>query len=261
MDLENGTWELRLGSALDGLAALGDNAIDHTICDPPYSAHVHTSFRSVARGGGVKKNAMGFAHFPAGARRKHGAQIARVTRLWILVFSDMEGQRDWHNALEKDGHAEHVRFGLWDRKGTGAPQTTGDRPAAGAEAIEIAHGIRQKGEGRMVWNGGGKDGVWRCNVVPGRRRRHVTEKPLQLMEALIRDFTQPGDLVCDPYAGSGTTGVAAMRAGRRFLGWEVDPRVHEIARRRLAATNQQSELFNTMAPLKRRQQLRLELDT
>jgi hypothetical protein len=162
--------------------------------------------------------------------------------------------------LEKKGTAEHIRFGVWDRAGTGSPQFTGDRPGSGCEALEIAHGVREKGDGRMVWNGGGKAAVWRYNVVPPRHRRHVTEKPLALMEALIRDFTQPGDLVLDPYAGAGTTGVAAVRLGRRFLGWERDPRVHEIARQRLAAIRQQSELFTTMAPLKKRAQLRLELE-
>jgi DNA modification methylase len=51
----------------------------------------------------------------------------------------------------------------------------------------------------------------------------------------IREFTKPGDLVLDPFCGSGTTGVAAVRAGCRFLGLERDPEYVELAARRLRA--------------------------
>jgi site-specific DNA-methyltransferase (adenine-specific) len=71
---------------------------------------------------------------------------------------------------------------------------------------------------------------------------HTTQKPEALMEALIRDFTDPGDLILDPFAGSGTTGVAAIRLGRRFIGWEKDPKYHAIALKRLTAAREQLEL-------------------
>jgi DNA modification methylase len=70
----------------------------------------------------------------------------------------------------------------------------------------------------------------------------MTEKPLPLMESLVRDFTDPGDLILDPFAGSGTTGVAAIRLGRRFIGWEKDPKYHTIAVKRLTAAREQREL-------------------
>jgi DNA modification methylase len=52
----------------------------------------------------------------------------------------------------------------------------------------------------------------------------------------------PGDLILDPFAGSGTTGVAAIRLGRRFIGWERDPKYHAIAVKRLTAAREQLEL-------------------
>ena len=73
-------------------------------------------------------------------------------------------------------------------------------------------------------------------------RVHTTQKPDSLMEALVRDFTDPGDLICDPFAGSGTTGVAAIRLGRRFIGWEKSPQYHAIAVKRLMAAREQLEL-------------------
>lgn len=62
---------------------------------------------------------------------------------------------------------------------------------------------------------------------------HPFQKPLSLMERLIRIYTRPGELICDPYAGSGTTGVAALRLGRSFVGSELQAEHCKTARRRL----------------------------
>jgi site-specific DNA-methyltransferase (adenine-specific) len=53
------------------------------------------------------------------------------------------------------------------------------------------------------------------------------------MQDLVADFTDPGELVLDPFAGSGTTGVACRLAGRNFLGWELDANHATVARARL----------------------------
>jgi site-specific DNA-methyltransferase (adenine-specific) len=68
-------------------------------------------------------------------------------------------------------------------------------------------------------------------------------KPLSLMEALVRDFTDHGETICDPFAGSGTTGVACRRLGRNFIGWEKDPKYHAIAVKRIESTREQLRMF------------------
>lgn len=62
---------------------------------------------------------------------------------------------------------------------------------------------------------------------------HPTQKPVALMEYLIRTYTNEGDLVLDNCMGSGTTGVACMNSGRRFIGMEMDPGYFEIAKKRI----------------------------
>lgn len=62
---------------------------------------------------------------------------------------------------------------------------------------------------------------------------HPTQKPERVIEELVRLAAEPGATVLDPFAGSGTTGVVALRAGRRFIGVEIDPEYVEIARRRI----------------------------
>ena len=60
-------------------------------------------------------------------------------------------------------------------------------------------------------------------------------KDLPVMQSIIRDYSRPGDLVCDPTAGGGTTLIAAAMEGRRSVGAEVDPKTYKKAQTRIAA--------------------------
>jgi DNA modification methylase len=79
---------------------------------------------------------------------------------------------------------------------------------------------------------------------------HPTQKPVALMEYLIRTYTNEGDTVLDNCMGSGTTGVACMNTGRRFIGIERDETYFEIARRRIeeASTEPAQAGFFTPEP-------------
>lgn len=63
---------------------------------------------------------------------------------------------------------------------------------------------------------------------------HPTQKPLEVMQHLVASFSRPGDLVLDPFAGSGSSLMAAKALGRRWLGIELDAGYHQIAMQRLA---------------------------
>lgn len=76
-----------------------------------------------------------------------------------------------------------------------------------------------------------------------REGEHETQKPVPLMVYYIRNSTQPGETVLDPFMGSGTTGVAALQLGRKFVGIESNPVHFETACRRIAAAMDQHELF------------------
>jgi site-specific DNA-methyltransferase (adenine-specific) len=80
--------------------------------------------------------------------------------------------------------------------------------------------------------------VWWMTIVPpgsAERTGYPTQKPVRLLERIIAASSRPGDLVLDPYAGSGTTGVAAARLGRRWLLVDRNPAAVQIARARLSA--------------------------
>lgn len=236
------------------LPCLPERSVQHIITDPPYSAHTHAKVR---RGGsthlpdentpGRPKRAvissaavLGFDGLKPGEREALAVQFALLTQRWCLAFSDQEGAQPWMTANVAAG-LDHIRIGQWVKLGA-TPQFTGDRPAAGSEAIVIAHQ-----PGRKRWNGGGSHAVWTHPIVLDRAgeggvRLHTTQKPLPLMLELVSLFTDPDDLVLDPFAGSGTTGVACLRLGRRFIGIEKNEAYAKVARERLEAETQGSSL-------------------
>ena len=78
--------------------------------------------------------------------------------------------------------------------------------------------------------------VWRMKAPASAEKthgRHPTQKPIELVERCLLASTNPGDLVLDPFLGSGTTGVAAVRHGRRFVGIEMSAAYIETARKRV----------------------------
>ena len=63
---------------------------------------------------------------------------------------------------------------------------------------------------------------------------HPSQKPIQLLRMIVEKYTNSGDLILDPFMGSGTTGVACMQTGRNFIGIEIDPKYYAIAEKRIA---------------------------
>jgi len=225
----------------EGLVTLGDKSVDHVITDPPYDEHTHKAGRRghtgyaedhVSQRATFNRNReLGFDPLTVAHMYALAGHFARVARRWVVVFCALEMTHHWRRECEREG-LQYIRTMLWHKLGA-TPQFTGDRPAQACEAMVLFHP-----PGRKRWNGGGKHGFYEFPIVLDRGGRtprlHTTQKPLELMRALVADFTDPGDLVLDPFAGSGTTGVACRMLGRRFIGWEQNPDYAEIARRRIA---------------------------
>lgn len=235
---------VHLGDCLDpitGLASLPDKSVDHVICDPPYSERVHRRLGNEGRkDGSASRDNLTFSHLTVEMAQAIVEHARRTSRRWMIFFCDELSFGLWVAAIESGG-CEYVRKGTWV-KDDAMPQMSGDRPCTGTEEIVIAHVPRESG--RLRWNGGGRSAVYRGNAQERAVvREHPTQKPIWLMEALVRDFTDPGETILDPFAGSGTTGVACKRLGRNFIGWERDPHYHAIAVKRIAAAREQFDLF------------------
>ncbi len=238
MRIETGRgWTMHLGDCLEIMATL--DKVDHVITDPPYEKEAHTKERRVKRSGGVAVvEELTFPPMTEAGRIAAAAHFAALARRWTIVFCQVEAAMTWANAA-KDGGAAIRRIGVWV-KPDGQPQLSGDRPGMGYETIVFCHA-----PGRSKWHGGGRSSVFVHNkndLILGAANSHPTQKPSSLMTELVSLFTDPGETVLDAFAGSGTTGVAAIRLGRRFIGIEKDPRYFELACERLRAEEQGTTL-------------------
>lgn len=247
------TWEIHQPpnpglDSFEWLKALPNDSVDHIITDPPYPDFVQdnmksgTAFKKFVEGGGggsVPKVTLPFAALD---RYDFAVDMVRVARRWVLAFCAVEDFGNYRAAVTAvAGPKAWIRGGIW-YKPNSMGQLTGDRPAAAYEGIAIMHRPTKK-----VWQGRGSYAYWSadsdefpsaeahfvCNGTRGETARHPNQKPLALCLELVAKFTHAGELVVDPFAGSGRIGEACVLLGRDYLGIEQDPAWVEAARARL----------------------------
>ena len=236
-----GDCTLYLGDCLEVLPEIG--AVDHVIADPPYEDELHKAvgkFATLRNDGkeyaSQRLDSLGFDGVNA-SRAAIAAACVTASTGWVILFTLAEGVRAWRDDIQDAG-------GKWDTtcfwvKPDASPRFNGQGPARGAECFVTCWA----GKGHRSWNAGGKRGVYSHLVNYGRQGEHPTEKPVPLMAEIITDFTKPGDLICDPFCGSGSTGVAAVKHGRRFIGIERDERWFDLSLRRISDAQKQGDMF------------------
>ena len=234
-----GPCRLILGDCLEIPPTLGP--VDHVITDPPYEASLHDAKNSlrgrIRTDKGPDLRGLDFEPID----RIRGAVVSLANQIcdgWFISFCTVEGVAKWADAINPSA-MKYKRACFWVKPDS-TPQLNGQGPAQGAECFVCAW----CGGGHAKWNAGGKRGVYVHNTnSPLRHGAHPTEKPISLMSELLGDFTRPGDLVLDPFMGSGTTGVACVKLGRRFIGIEIEEHYFDIACTRIEEATKQPDLF------------------
>jgi DNA modification methylase len=240
-------WEVRQGDALDVLRSLEPRSVSAIVTDPPYCSGGSTeTTRRQATSQGIaseRTREEGFKWFAGDNMTTPGlvwllrAVAFEAERLLVpggslLVFCDW---RMWSNlapALESGG-LRLQNMVVWDKGSAG--MGTGFKPTH-----ELA---------MHLCNGPGKfhaftgTNVLRFGRVSATTKDHPTQKPTDLLQSMLRVVSPADGLVVDPFCGSGSTGVACVREGRRFLGVERDPDYCEVARKRLRGEAEQRSLF------------------
>jgi site-specific DNA-methyltransferase (adenine-specific) len=222
-----GDAELWLGDCMEILPAL--HSIDAIITDPPYSARTHAKAKT-NKSEAIDKKLVDFDSVSGEEFDLVVSGCLQSASGWVVMTCDYRHAARWYDAKQ------FVRLGAWVKPNP-MPQITGDRPGQGFETVLILH----SGDRPKSWNGGGRAGVWTFPVHSGAEV--ATQKPLPLIKRFVDDFTVPGETVADPFMGSGTTGVACVSSGRRFVGCEVNERHFDVACRRIEQASKQNDLF------------------
>ncbi|QEH81174.1 site-specific DNA-methyltransferase [Sphingomonas sp. C8-2] len=235
-----GAATLYLGNSLEIWPGLGRFA--HVISDPPYEQISQDRIGGIKRNdGGKVTDKLDFAGIDT-IRDQVVNLAADSCDGWVILFCTAEGVGRWADAINQS-RLRYKRSCAWIKPDS-MPQMNGQCPAQGVEMFVCAWG----GSGRSHWNAGGKRGVYTHLVNnPERHGEHPTEKPRRLMSEIVADFTKPGDVILDPFMGSGTTGVAAVMAGRRFVGIEMNERYFDIACKRIEDAQRQGDMFAEVA--------------
>jgi site-specific DNA-methyltransferase (adenine-specific) len=236
--------EIILGDCLEVMRSMPDESVDAVITDPPYcSGGFSETGRRQAKGQGLRSETIRdvgwFVNDNMGTAglvwllRSVAVGAARLLRDGgsLCLFTDWRMIVNVAPALESSGlRLQNVV--VWDKGNAGLGR--GFR----AQHEMVLHFTKGTG----VFHDASTGNVLRIPRVNHATREHQTQKPVELMQRLIRVVAQPNGTVLDPFAGSGTTGVAALLEGRRFIGIEREAAYVEIARRRIAEAQAQSSL-------------------
>ncbi len=219
------TVTLHLGDCREILPSL---SVDHVISDPPYEDELHNAMGRIRRNDGREMvQDLGFDGVNAG-RAEIASACVKSAKGWVILFTLAEGVRAWRDDLQA-AKAKWDTTCFWV-KPDASPRFNGQGAARGAECFVTCWA----GSGYRRWNAGGKRGVYTHCVNVGRQGEHPTEKPIPLMCEIVSDFTSAGEVVLDPFMGSGTTGIACVRYGRGFVGIEQSERWFDLSCRRIS---------------------------
>lgn len=228
-------YDVRRQDGVELLGSLGDDEADAVVMDPPYcSGGLSESEKGSAKLQGIKSDKMAKLWFG-------GDNMTTGGLLYLMRLIACEADRVVHDGGSMLAFcdwrmlpmlAPAMESGGWRLRNV----VVWDKGYAG-----LGVGFRSQHEMVMqfakkspkFYSHSGSN-VIRCPRTPNKGKEHPTQKPIDLMRQLIEVVVPPGGLVVDPFMGSGSTGVAALLLGRRFLGAEKDPHFLEVARGRCA---------------------------
>lgn len=214
--------------ALVMLPLLGVGVIDCIITDPPYP--------TISGGSGPsdthrRPTGMLAANDGRGGLLHNDVDIKDYAPLlWrvlrdpghVWMFTNELNRRPIEDAMLAAGFRTHF-LGGWIK-----PNVTPSR--WGMKNVESFFLFR-KGAARGLYTPGMKQFIVAPN--PVGKKIHPNEKPVELMQQMVEASSLVGQMVLDPFCGAGSVGVACRNTGRRFIGIEMDPGYHTVARRRL----------------------------
>jgi DNA modification methylase len=211
----SGDVSLYLGDCLEILPQLEAGSVDAVVTDPPYGIGENNK-KNLSRGISTSKWRQQLAH------------------------SNDYGEFGWDKErLSEDYFIELIRVSREQIIFGGNYYTDYLRPSPSWIVWDKHNGKNDFADCELAWTSHKRavrqvDWLWNGMIRQGNEERfHPTQKPLGVMRWILANYTKEGDLVCDPFMGSGTTGVACVQTGRKFIGIEIEPKYFEIAVKRI----------------------------
>lgn len=212
--------------------------VDMVCEDPPYGERTHGGQRHARNQGGgnlLSTNGIQYDHWTPDDVLAATRAAAAVCPAWIVTMTSHDLIPAWEAACADVGRYSFAPIPI-------VIPGMNVRLAGDGPSNWTVYMLASRTTAKINW--GTKPGAYYFTSMDREIRKQIAgTKPLGLMETVIGDYSARGDLVLDRFAGSGTTGLAAIRNGRRFIGYERKPEHYEIALKRLRAIREQRSLF------------------
>jgi len=228
-----GNATLYLGDCRDILPTLPK--VDAVITDPPYSARTHDGHDASSQGrrDGSDARMLGYAALTEQDATALAALFHAASLGWIVWMTDSELATYIRRQFDALGRTTFAPL-PYHHPGRSV-RLSGDGPSSWTDWIVVS---RTKAQNKWGTLGGG------YVAGPGwDDKGRMGGKPTRLMQRIVTDYSRPGQIVCDPFMGAGTTGVACHTEGRRFVGIEIDEPSFDIACRRIEDAQRQGRLL------------------
>src|SRR5712691_8839445 len=220
---------IHLGNALDVLRVLPDNSVDLILTDPPYGINYMSRSKSLP----LTKisNDKGNEAYELLDKVLGLAEKKLKPDRHIYIFTNWQAFEGMVPVVKKYFKLKGALAWIKNNR------TRGDlKGNYGYQYEMVLYGHK----GRR-WLFGRRDSdILHFPKVPTQTMQHPTEKPVALLKYLIEKSTLPGEVVLDPFMGSGSTGEAAKQTGRGFIGIEMEPTWFDVAKNRLGQLIEQS---------------------
>ena len=217
---------IQLMDCFEGIRHLPDESIDLVLTDPPYGISRELNCRN-QRLGTTAKLDFQFGEWDKVNMKWIDLVLPKV-KGWFMTFCAKKDIGLIWDKLEKDKFIALDTL-VWQKPGP-LPLNAKSRFVNAWESI-----VTGKRPG-AYWSGKYEHNIIKFQAPKGKNRIHKTQKPLGLIKHLILLTTKKGDLVLDPFMGSGTTAVACKEYGRRFIGFESSKKSYVDAIDRLDKT-------------------------
>lgn len=224
--------KIHLGDCLELMKDIPDKSIDMILTDPPYNVSRDNNFKSM---GSACRVGMDFGDWDKGFDLI--GYISLIPRILkenanIVIFNAWENLRQIQVACQENNIT--VKRCLVLNKSNPAPF---NRDRMFCNDVEFAlWGVYNSKNKPTKWIFNRKNPLEKCviNTTVQSAKLHPTMKDLKVIKYLIEVLSKDGDLILDPFIGSGTTAIAAINTGRNYIGIEKEPEYYEIACNRVA---------------------------
>ena len=204
----------------DVMKTLPDNSVDCIITDPPYGINFTKKYKSGSKK--LVQNDDGFSvMFFIDEILTEYKRILKDNS-GIYIFTRFDVFPYWWIKIKNYFDAKnHI---VWDKGGFGMGDLTGNY-AYVYESLIFAT------KGKHILNGGRMSNVWRIKKC--RQDFHETQKPVEIIDTILEKSTKENDVIFDPYSGSATTAISAIKNNRQFIGCEYNKECYDIAVKRI----------------------------